>query len=75
MNLSDILPDDILVFDEMIDLEDGYAINGMMGHQVFVIDCEGEVEEMIYIDDLAEDLKLQVIKIIEEDGFEMSHNE
>ena len=75
MNLSDILPDDILVFDEMIDLEDGYAINGMMGHQVFVIDSEGEVEEMIYIDDLAEDFKLQVIKIIEEDRFEMSHNE
>jgi len=75
MILANILPDDILIFDEMIYLEDGYAINGMMGHQVFVIDSEGEVEEIIYIDDLAEELKQQVIKIVEEDRFEMSHNE
>ena len=75
MKLTDILPDDILVFDEIIDIGDDYAINGMMGYQVFIIDSEGEVEEMIDINDLDDDIKQQVIEIIEADRFEMSHNE
>ena len=75
MHLSDILPDDILVFDDIIDLDNGYAINGMLGQSVFIIDCDGEVEELVPIEDLTEEIKLAVIDIIENDKFDISHND
>ena len=75
MNLSEILPDDILVFDEIIDLDDRYAINGMLGQSVFIVDCDGEVEELMPIEDLTEEIKFTVLEIIKNDRFEISHND
>ena len=75
MKLTDIAPDDILIFNEDLRIDDGYVINGMLGHDVFVVDEDGEVVDQIDIDDLEDNLKARVFNVIENDKFELSRNE
>ena len=75
MQLTEIASDDILVFEDEVRIDENYAINGMFGLEVFVIDNDGEVEEQIPIDDLEEHLKSKVLDIISNDRFELSRNE
>jgi len=75
MQLTDIAPDDILIFNEDLRIDDDYVINGMLGHDVFVVDEDGEVVDQIDIDDLEDNLKARVFNVIENDKFELSRNE
>jgi len=75
MKLTDIAPDDILMFNEDLRIDDDYVINGMLGHDVFVVDEDGEVVDQIDIDDLEDNLKARVFNVIENDKFELSRNE
>ena len=75
MNLTDITPDDILMFNENLRIDDDYVINGMLGHDVFVVDEDGEVVEQIDIDDLEDTLKTQVLDVLEKDQFELFKND
>ena len=75
MELADIAPDDILMFNEDLRIDDDYVINGMLGHDVFVVDEDGEVVDQIDIDDLEGTLKVRVIEVIDKDKFELSRNE
>ena len=75
MKLTDIAPDDILIFNEDLRIDDDYVINGMLGHDVFVVDEDGEVVDQIDIDDLEDTLKARVLEVIDKDKFELSRNE
>ena len=75
MELADIASDDILMFNEDLRLDDDYVINGMLGHDVFVVDEDGEVVDKIDIDDLEDTLKARVLEVIDKDKFELSRNE
>lgn len=75
MNLTDIAPDDILMFNENLRIDDDYVINGMLGHDVFVVDEDGEVVDQIDIDDLEDTLKTQVLDVLEKDQFELFKND
>ncbi len=75
MKLTDIAPDDILMFNEDLRIDDDYVINGMLGHDVFVVDEDGEVVDQIDIDDLEDTLKARVLEMIDNDKFELSRNE
>ena len=75
MKLTDIAPDDILMFNENLRIDDDYVINGMLGHVVFVVDEDGEVVDQIDIDDLEDTLKARVLEVIDKDKFELSRNE
>ena len=75
MKLTDIAQDDVLVFDEDVRIDDSFAINGMLGHDVFVVDEEGEVVDQIDIEYLEDKLKARVLFVIENDKFELSRNE
>ena len=75
MKLTDIAPDDILMFNEDLRIDDDYVINGMLGHDVFVVDEDGEVVDQIDIDDLEDTLKARVLEVIDKDKFELSRNE
>ena len=75
MQLTDIAPDDILVFNEDLRIDDDYVINGMLGHDVFVVDEDGEVVDQIDIDNLENTLKARVLEMIDNDKFELSRNE
>ena len=75
MELADIAPDDILMFNEDLRIDDDYVINGMLGHDVFVVDEDGEVVDQIDIDDLEDTLKTQVLDVLEKDQFELFKND
>ena len=75
MELADIATDDILMFNEDLRIDDDYVINGMLGHDVFVGDEDGEVVDQIDIDDLEDTLKARVLEVIDKDKFELSRNE
>jgi len=75
MKLTDIAPDDILMFNEDLRIDDDYVINGTLGRDVFVVDEDGEVVDQIDIDDLEDTLKSRVLKVINKDKFELSRNE
>ena len=75
MKLNDIKPDDILVFDEEVKVDDVYSINGMFGHNATVVDEMWEEVELVNIEELDEDLKIKVLDIINNDRFELSRNE
>ena len=75
MKLTDIAPDDILIFNEDLRIDDDYVINGMLGHDVFVVDEDGEVVDQIDINDLEDTLKARVLEVIDKDKFELSRNE
>ena len=75
MELADIAPDDILMFNENLRIDDDYVINGMLGHDVFVVDEDGEVVDQIDIDDLEDTLKTQVLDVLEKDQFELFKND
>ena len=75
MKLADIASDDILMFNEDLRIDDDYVINGMLGHDVFVVDEDGEVVDKIDIDDLEDTLKARVLEVIDKDKFELSRNE
>ena len=75
MKLTDIAPDDILMFNENLRIDDDYVINGMLGHDVFVVDEDGEVVDQIDIDNLEDTLKARVLEVIDKDKFELSRNE
>lgn len=75
MKLSDIAPDDILMFNEDLRIDDVYVINGMLGHDVFIVDEDGEVVDQIDIDDLEDTLKARVLEVIDKDKFKLSRNE
>ena len=75
MELADIAPDDILMFNEDLRIDDDYVINGMLGHDVFVVDEDGEVVDQIEINDLEDKLKARVLEVIDKDKFELSRNE
>ena len=75
MELADIAPDDILMFNEDLRIDDDYVINGMLGHDVFVVDEDGEVVDQIDIDDLEDTLKARVLEVIDKDKFELRRNE
>ena len=75
MKLSDIAPDDILMFNEDLRIDEVYVINGMLGHDVFVVDEDGEVVDQIDIDDLEDTLKARVLEVIDKDKFKLSRNE
>ena len=75
MQLTDIAPDDILIFNEDLRIDDDYVINGMLGHDVFVVDEDGEVVDQIDIDNLENTLKARVLEMIDNDKFELSRNE
>ncbi len=75
MKLTDIAPDDILMFNEDLRIDDDYVINGMLGHDVFVVDEDGEVVDQIDIDDLENTLKTQVLDVLEKDQFELFKND
>ena len=75
MELADIAPDDILMFNEDLRIDDDYVINGMLGHDVFVVDEDGEVVDQIDIDDLEDTLKTQVLDVLEKDLFELFKND
>lgn len=74
MKLADIASDDILMFNEDLRIDDDYVINGMLGHDVFVVDEYGEVIDQIDIDDLEDTLKARVLEVIDKDKFELSRN-
>ena len=74
MKFEDIKPDDILVFNEEIELQDGYRINGMYGQSVCIVD-EDENVEYAELDDIDEDIANKVREIVEKDLFEYSPNE
>ena len=74
MQLTDIAPDDILMFNEDLRIDDDYVINGMLGHDVFVVDEDGEVVDQIDINDLEDTLKARVLEVIDKDKFELSKN-
>ncbi len=75
MKLTDIAPDDILMFNEDLRIDDDYVINGMLGHDVFVVDEDGEVVDQIDIEDLEDTLKTQVLDVLEKDQFELFKND
>lgn len=75
MKLTDIAPDDILMFNEDLRIDDDYVINGMLGHDVFIVDEDGEVVGQIDIDNLENTLKARVLEVIDKDKFELSRNE
>ncbi len=75
MKLADIAPDDILMFNEDLRIGDDYVINGMLGHDVFVVDEDGEVVDQIDINDLEDNIKAHVLDVIFNDKFELSRNE
>ena len=75
MELADIAPDDILMFNEDLRIDDDYVINGMLGHYVFVVDEDGEIVDQIDIDELEDTLKARVLEVIDKDKFELSRNE
>ena len=75
MELADIATDDILMFNEDLRIDDDYVINGMLGHDVFVVDEDGEVVDQIDIDDLEDTLKTKVLDVLEKDQFELFKND
>jgi len=74
MKFDDIKPDDILVFDEEIEMQDGYRINGMFGKSVCVVDNEENVE-YADLEALDEHIAKKVREIVDKDLFEYSPNE
>ena len=75
MKLTDIAPDDILVFNEDLKIDDEYAINGMIGHDVFVINKDEEVVDQVNIEDLEDVLKARVLDVLENDKLELYKND
>ncbi len=75
MKLTDIAPDDILMFNEDLRIDDDYVINVMLGQDVFIVDEDGEVVDQIDIEDLEDNIKAHVLDVIFNDKFELSRNE
>lgn len=75
MKIADIAPDDILIFNENVRIDDHYAINGMLGHDIFIVDEDDEVVDQIDIEELEDNLKALVLDVISKDEFELSRNE